>query len=488
MKAAPPKLPALAKCERHQAIAGWECSACHHALCPDCVAEKVMYPVSMVACVRCGNHAEPLVRLKMQAASLADRVPGAFTFPFTIEGGAAWLGIALWVWLCSFGGMCGAVFGVGGAIAAFFGLTRSTANGHEHIELTDFSDPLTSVGLPLVRFAAAMIPAWGGALAAMYLHQTWLLWVAGALTLVWSPTAFIGAATGANFVHMLNPLRVLKASAALGKDFAVYLGSLFALLGVFLAGGLLALLIDKFLWVPVLAGVTERMALLYAPFVGARVAGLVLHLHGPVFGWGEELDRYEPVLRDAVPRGTLEDLKPTEKPRMAPIELEPEPAAPLQTADVASRFGALEADPDGPPPPEHATLDVSLLPSHAEQSAEEIRRAIKAGDHGAALDGFRATGLTSAEALSFDELLWLGQTAAAQIDHESAELGFRAALKKSGAPSDGVQRARVMLGRLLGEKLSRVGEGRELMSLVVAEAPGTSAATFATQWLEKHVG
>jgi hypothetical protein len=43
-----------------------------------------------------------------------------------------------------------------------------------------------------------------------------------------------------------------------------------------------------------------------------------------------------------------------------------------------------------------------------------------------------------------------------------------------------------MLARLLGERLSRRDEGRALMEVVCREAPGTSAATFATQWLASH--
>lgn len=475
--------PQPLQCEAHGAVAGWECANCHRPLCPDCAATKVMYPATVVACVPCGGLAEELVRAKSETASLAQRLPGAFTFFLTVEGVAAWLGVALWVWLTSFAGLGGLFFGWGGAIAALFGLTRSTANGKDHLELSDFQDPLSSMGLPLIRFAVAMLPAWGGALLALETQRPWLLWLSLALTIVWSPTAFIGAATNASFVDMLNPLRVLKASAALGKDFAVYVGSLFAV-GVVLAVSVpLSWAISHFLWVPVLSGVLSQMVLLYAPLVGARIAGLVLFLHGPVFGWGDSNERYEPILKGVEPRGVLPETR-VEQRSHAPLELEPEPVV-LEPAGLSERFGALEVDRAAEAPPEGAVLDVSLLPSHAEQNAQVIREAIRAGNHGAALDGFRATGLTAKSALTFDELVWLGQTASSHIDYESAELAFRAALERGGAPEP-TNRTRVMLARLLGERLSRRDEGRALMEVVCREAPGTSAATFATQWLASH--
>ncbi len=478
-----PTQPQPLQCEAHGAVAGWECANCHRPLCPDCAATKVMYPATVVACVPCGGLAEELVRAKSETASLAQRLPGAFTFFLTVEGVAAWLGVALWVWLTSFAGLGGLFFGWGGAIAALFGLTRSTANGKDHLELSDFQDPLSSVGLPLIRFAVAMLPAWGGALLALETQRPWLLWLSLALTIVWSPTAFIGAATNASFVDMLNPLRVLKASAALGKDFAVYVGSLFAV-GVVLAVSVpLSRAISHFLWVPVLSGVLSQMALLYAPLVGARIAGLVLFLHGPVFGWGDSNERYEPILKGVEPRGVLPETR-VEQRSHAPLELEPEPVV-LKPAGLSERFGALEVDRAAEAPPQGAVLDVSLLPSHAEQNAQLIREAIRAGNHGAALDGFRATGLTAKSALTFEELVWLGQTASSHIDYESAELAFRAALERGGAPEP-TNRTRVMLARLLGERLSRRDEGRALMEVVCREAPGTSAATFATQWLASH--
>lgn len=482
-----PAAPALLRCEAHQAIAGWECTSCHRPLCPDCAAEKVVYPATMTVCALCGELAEELVHKKTDAGSLASRIPGAFTFPFTsIEGGAAWLGIALWLWVCSFLGTVGALVGWGVAIGSLFGLTRSSANGKDHLELNDFQDPFTSIAIPVVRFAVAMIPAWGGALLARHLQMPWLGWVALAVTVVWSPTAYIGAATGASFVDMLNPLRVLRASAAMGRDFAVYAASLFGVVVVLLVSLPLAYLVSKFLVVPVLGGVATQLVLLYAPFVGARIAGLVLFLYGGIFGWGDASEGYEGILKDTRPRGVLPQREAQVGARnLAPIELEPEPQHPvaLQQATHGDRFAAIELDPHSEKPADVAPLDVALLPSHGEQSTAEIRRAIAERKDDVALDGFRATGLSAAPHLSFDELMWLAQTAASHIDYESAELAFRQAVKRDGVALEPRARAKVMLARLLAEKLKKDAEGRALMEEVRAEAPGTSAAAFADQWL-----
>ena len=472
------------RCERHRAAAGWKCTVCHEPLCPECAAVKYVPPISLLACGRCGEMAEPLLRKKGHTASLAQRLPGAFAFPFRGEGLPAWLGVSMWLWLCSFLGLIGAVVGWGVALASFFGLTRSTARGSDGLELSDFQDPLSSILMPIVRFAVVMFPAWGGAFLALYLQLPWLNWVALGVTALWSPTAYIGAAAGAGLLHMLNPIRVLGATARIGKDFGVYVGALIAVGATMMLSLVLAFFVNKYLMVPVLRGMVTQMVLVYGPFVGARVAGLVLLLHGPVFGWGEELDLYEPVLGDTQPRGPM-PVRESSLPRHLPTSIELEPEAPPETqpARAHDRFAAIELNPDAERPPDVAPLDVALLPSFSEQSAVSIRQAIKAGKAEVALDGFRSTGLSAAELLSFEELMWLGQTAASHIDYESAELAFgKAAERKASAP-DALGRARVMLARLLAERLNRKADATTWMKRIVEEQPGTPAATYAATWL-----
>jgi hypothetical protein len=473
------------QCERHRAAAGWECTVCHEPLCPDCTAVKTIPPVSLLACGRCGEMAEPLLRKKSESASLAERLPGAFTFPFKGEGLPAWLGISMFLWLFSFFGVLGAVIGWSITLASLFGLTRSTARGGDHIELSDFQDPLQSILMPLVRFSIVMFPAWGGAILSVWLGQPWIGWVSLVLSALWSPTAYIGAAAGANLVHMLNPLRVLGSTARIGKDFGVYLAGIFAVAVTILASFPLAFLVNQVLLVPVLGGVLVQMVLAFGPFVGARLAGLVLMLHGPVFGWGEEHDLWEPMLGDAQPRGEL-PVKERTLPRHLPtsIELEPEAAPELPPATARDRFAAIEMNPHAEAPPDVAPLDVALLPSFSEQSAVSIRQAMAQGKADVALDGFRSTGLSAAEKLSFDELVWLGQTATSHIDYESAELAFSKASERA-APPEALGRARVMFARLLAERLNRKDDAATWMKRVLTEQPGTPAATYAQDWLNQ---
>ncbi|MFO0595807.1 MAG: B-box zinc finger protein [Myxococcaceae bacterium] len=472
--------PKVLRCELHQAVAGWQCTVCHQPLCPDCAAIKHVYPAQLVACARCGELAEELVQKKSHAQSLAQRLPGAFALPFQLEGAPLWLGLALWLWLTSFGGVFGLVIGWGVTLGALFGLTRSSATGHEHLSLTDFTDTFSAIVVPVARFAVITLPAWGGALLAWRQHSVLLGVAALVLTLVWSPTAYIGAAVNASFGDLLNPLRVLRVSASLGKDLGVYVSALVALGVLFVISVPIAVLINQLVLVPFLGGVLVQLVLSYAPMVGARVAGLVLLLHGPSFGWGTEADGYEPLLRGETPRGTLPEKKVGERSHAA-IELEAEPVH-TQAASMHDRFAALEVDPGAEKPPDVAPLDVALLPSHGERAAQEIRAAIAAHRPEVALDGFRATGQEAAAHLLFDELLWLAQTAASHIDYESAELGFRKSIERAG-DVDARCRAQVMLARLLGEKLNRADEARAMMEQGAKASPDSKAGEFAARWL-----
>lgn len=473
----------LLRCEQHGATAGWQCTVCHQPLCPDCAALKTIPPVTLVACGRCGEHAEALVRKRGEAESLARRLPRAFLFPFRGEGLPLWLGMGLWLWVTALAGAGGVLIGWGAALGTLFGVTRSTARDHERLDLSDFSDFISGVVLPVVRLAVTGAPVWVGLALSLWLDRPWIGWVALVIGALWSPTAYIGAATGTNLVHLLNPVRVLGVSARLGKDLGVYLAALGAVAVLMLVSVPVSALIDR-IWAPVVAGVAAKMVLIYGPLVSARIAGLVLLLHGNIFG-GEELDAWEPVLGATQPRGELPQKTstlPTHLP--AAIELEPEALPPPQPAVAHERFAALELSPNAAPPPEVAPLDVALLPSHGERAAKEIRAAVRAGKVEVALDGFRATGLAAAPSLSFDELLWLAQSAASHIDYESAELAFRQAVERK-APPEALGRARVMLARLLAERRGRKDEARTLMERVVTEHAGTPAASYAQQWLSQ---
>ncbi|MGV3622612.1 MAG: hypothetical protein ACO1OB_17470 [Archangium sp.] len=465
-------------CEAHNALAGWECTGCHQPLCPDCAAIKTVPPVSLTVCTLCGELAEPLLRHRSDAQSFASRLPAAFLFPLKGEGPPVWLGLAMVVWLFSFLGSLGTLLGWSVLVGSLFGLIRSTARGSERIELSDFSSPLDGVLLPLARFAVAMLPAWGGAILVGTLGVPKLWWLVLIIAALWTPTSLIAAASGTSLVHLLNPVRVLGSSMHIGKDFGVYLLALFGAMVLWAGLTVVAGFINA-LPIPIFRSAVSTLLMVYPAIVIGRIAGTVMLVHGTVFGM-EPIDVHDPVLGDLQPRGALPEKERT-LPKHLPTEIELPPEMEPQAPRAFSRFHAMEEARDAPPP-EAAPLDVALLPSHGEQSAQQIRAAMRAGNTDAALDGFRATGLLCAADLTVDELLWLGQTAGARIDYESSLLALEHAAKRD-APAESKGRAWVMLGRLLGEHLNRRDEATVWMQRAVNETPGTPAAQYAAKWL-----
>lgn len=464
-------------CEAHHALAGWECTSCHQPLCPDCAATKVVPPISLVVCALCGELAEPLLRHRSDSQTFVSRIPAAFIFPLKGEGPAVWLGLSMILWLLHFAGAMGTFLAWCILIGSLFGLVRSTARGSEGVEMSDFSSPLDGVLVPVARFGVAMLPAWGGAILVGWLGRPALWWLVLVVVIAWAPTSLIAAASGANLVHLLNPVRVLGASARIGKDFGIYVIALIGTLLLWVVLLAIGAMVNS-LPIPFITSAIASLLAVYPALVVARLAGTVMHVHGTVFGM-EALQVHDPVLSDTPPRGQLPEKERT-LPKHLPTSIELEPP-PEPVVHAYSRFEAVESAKDAPLP-EAAPLDVALLPSHGEQSATSIRAAMRSGNADAALDGFRATGLMSAAHLTVDELLWLGQTAGARIDYESSLLALEHAAKRD-APPESKGRAWVMLGRLLGEHLNRRDEATVWMQRAVQETPGTAAAQYATKWL-----
>ncbi len=467
------------RCETHQAVAGWQCTGCGRALCPDCVAYKYVAPARLTVCVLCGELAEPLLRERTSKESLASQLPGAFQFPIRGDAPALWLGLAAFTWLASYVGASGIAWAL--SLGTYFAIIRAAASGHDALELSDFRDPVTSMFLPLARFAIAMLPAWGGALAALFTGNSNWLWLALVLTVLWAPVNLIAAARDAHLAAMLDPRRVINTVLNIGGDYFAYLGGLAAAAVLcFLAFVIGEGLRHSALYFPLVTPLFSQALLVYPVMVMARIAGLVLRRHEHAFG-SEESKQYESVLGDLQPRGVLPE-KASTLPRHLPSEIELPPEAPPQVPQAFHRFAAMEVSASAEAPPDVAPLDVRMLPGLGEQSAREIRVAMRANDVDAALDAFRATGLSCVELLNVDELSWLGQVAGARIDYESALLALENAAKKDAAP-EVKGKAWVMLGRLLGEKLNRRDEATTWMKRVVTELPETSAAAFARKWL-----
>jgi hypothetical protein len=447
-----------------------------------------MHPTTVVACTYCGELAQPVTDAQAGTDSLLPHLPGAFAFAFTASGLPLWLGLTVVdAFLLSslmsggLGGLVVRLIALGLTLGALFNLIRATSSGSD--APFAFVDLTTSVVSPLLRFAVVLAPFWGGALAAYLLHWPVVLLLSSVLGLFWVPVAIIGAAAGADLLDLMNPLRVVGVAVRLGKDFGVYaLGLVVALvLGVvgLVAAGVVAIAS------PFVGTLLVMLAELYALVTSARLAGLVLYTHGELFG--HDTTRRSPghALTMLEPRGVLPEVSSSPAVnRHAAIELEPDAAPPREAP--RSRFEALEVSPDAPVPTEVAPLDVALLPDHAEQSAAEIRKAVGAQNVELALDAFRATGLSAADQLTPEDLMWLGQHAAARIDNESAELAFSNAANRRDAKPALRAKAHVMLARLLAERLHRGAEAKALMERVVADFPTDAAATFARTWLSSH--
>ena len=84
------------RCEAHGALAGWQCTACGKALCPDCAGYKYVPPTKLLVCALCGELAEPLLRERVEKESLSTQLPEAFLFPIRGDGPALWLGRQFW--------------------------------------------------------------------------------------------------------------------------------------------------------------------------------------------------------------------------------------------------------------------------------------------------------------------------------------------------------------------------------------------------------
>ena len=340
-------------CRTHAAAAGWRCTHCEELLCPRCVAVRDVRPVSLTACTLCGNLAEPLRRHRREVASFVARLPGALRYPFRDEGLYGFLALTVGLAVANTLGDTVVLVAWLAIIGALFGVTRSTARGSDHLEMGDFSDPVTDLALPFGLFGVATLPVWGSVWLARHLHSTALLVVAGALGVLWAPMALLGAATNTSPVSMLNPLRMYGLALRVGRDYLVYVAALVGCVLLTLVNGVLAV----FAWQTQLAVVSQLVGaalLVYWPFVAAHLGGLVLYLHGDAMEWGTPDQYYEPVLGDAQPAGAIAEhltAEATPSRSYAPIELDAEPAA-------------HQPDVPAPPPkrPALTSLDASALP------------------------------------------------------------------------------------------------------------------------------
>lgn len=118
------------------------------------------------------------------------------------------------------------------------------------------------------------------------------------------------------------------------------------------------------------------------------------------------------------------------------------------------------------------------------QWAAVFRYALSKEDGATLLEAWEAAKGGLATVLSVNELVAVGRAAAGVSRFELARDCFTAAAEARG-PAEEVAGARVMLARLLDERLGCRADARKWMERVVADTPGSAAGRYAAEWLTR---
>lgn len=161
------------RCGTHpEAPAGWRCTRCGEALCPDCTALRPTGSGAMEVCGRCGGSAETVRLPRAQVQPFVARLKGAFTWPFSPQGLFALFAAAVFLWLARFLGSMAAGIAAGVILAYRFQVVRHTAGGGD-----DFPGPDDFRGV----FDDVVAPAWRMTMAGV--------WILAPLLVVWMVAA-----------------------------------------------------------------------------------------------------------------------------------------------------------------------------------------------------------------------------------------------------------------------------------------------------------
>jgi hypothetical protein len=348
--------------------AGWRCTVCKALLCAEHVAtHTVQVGTTIPVCLSCGEMAEVLTRHRSEGRPYLKRLGGALLWPLGRAGLFAMFGMGVGRAIFSYS-LGGWVAGTCALAAMCFALMRITARGSDDFEILGYADLFADLILPGVQALLGLAIAWApaGIWVAMRVsnHDVelgpglladpmfWALLIAGFL---YAPMAIMIGASGSGLLRMLNPVVVAGHAVRLGSSYVAAVGLLvgLSLLGWLLAGvGTLVNLVP----VPFFPRVVDYMLGCYAPFVAARVLGLLLHTRGDAVGYGLPTDYLDPVLPGVEPAGVppqpLEQQQAAPKRSFAPIELaeeEPVPAAASVTPELP-RPRLTELDPSQLPP------------------------------------------------------------------------------------------------------------------------------------------
>jgi hypothetical protein len=252
------------------------------ARCDRYFAERELRRISagsgfLYACPTCG---EAVVKETSRAArSLPGLLAGAFMYPFR-GSTVMWLVAVLVVTTAlRFVPVLGGLIALSAEIGFLFAVLKSTAEGSDELKV-EASD-ITDVGAwfsPLVKYVLAMALSFGPAIIAAVLlgggarEVSPVVYALGALGLFYFPAALVVAAHSHGCLGAFNPFAGLGLIVKIPGPYFVTLFFVTFALGV--GGGMLRAAAE--IEIPLLGGIVQSLAALYAPVVAMRMLGLLV--------------------------------------------------------------------------------------------------------------------------------------------------------------------------------------------------------------------
>jgi hypothetical protein len=324
-------------CSLHtRTIAGWSCTECHRALCPECAGWRSTGIHRVTLCMRCGG---PATRLRTQRSIRAPfrySLLGALGWPASSGGLATLLCCAALIFGLGLIGRYGRLAGYGLVLCWFLQLVRKSASGGDEVPgPSEFTGVIEGIVSPGLRAALASVWVLGpfaiwfvfagyrlGALAQHPVHLDAAAIGLGCAGLLLAPLAMVVAALDSPLQLIVNPFAMIALTFELGVDYG-----LATLSCALCAGGTVLLQIATrtlFRNHPFpLDGLVALLCLLYLPMVAFRALGLLVRARGDTLGYGSAEFYRVPIL-DAVP---VHEVKP---PEQKLIEIEPRFAEALE--------------------------------------------------------------------------------------------------------------------------------------------------------------
>jgi hypothetical protein len=495
-------------CSHHPRMkAGWSCSACKTDLCPDCVATETLghrhAPVDV--CCRCRRGVVAISTHRAQALPFAQRLLDAPGFPLGATGIISLVVLGGIRALTSYVGMSSMLMMGAGVFllrqglfwAAVFFIIRSSAEGARKMGVLGLRDIQSDVVTPALKGLLSTALLWLP--AAIYVvavsddgvagiltyegYKDPVVWGLGIVGAVYAPMALLAGATDLGFAYVLNPIRIFAFIKRMGRD---YLVAVFAVAVVLVFGRLVDHLLGLVLAhvnVPFVPRWVGASVSLYAPFVAARVLGILLFVHGEALDWGSSSDYQVPVLPGVRPRGVLpEKAAVRESRRDVPNAMPGREPARNESESVPffdPQVGAPE-DADGPSlqlarEPVAVSPAPAAAPPVVRESIAPLLRAVAADDLQEALRIYREM---SGEDGAIPPLvhMQIGKAAAKARDWEVAAHAFK---HVASGRSEHAGAGLISLAQVIGDGQRNHAWAKKLYQQAIERYPQTEVAAFA---------